>query len=499
MIAFLLMAVLLSIADPVGDTAGDGSLRPPTSGIYAGTASFDLQDVSLLDTPNLTLAITLGALDNPAELANGFSHPIIEIYLDSAPGGEIDLLPGSDMQVPEAHRWDTALRITGDSAEVHHLSADGARVRMPVEVSVDGSRLIAATPLPTPSTDETTLFAIVGIYDPFAHSGWRSVTRNPSPWSFSSETQPFPVVDLLAFSDAAQAAALQSGMLPLNNTPAGRGGVPWLLMMGIGLVVAVVGVALRSRVTAGDPEVVGPAALEATTDIPEPVLPSDTEGVQPKTTVTATPDPQLPSDTEGKRPKTTVVTVAASASDSGDTHAGGSSVPVTPITPAVETRPVADDIGGGAPIIIGRDGRKPRPPRARPMPPHSAAAPLLRPPVAPPEGAGSSRVSPAPPQPDTAVGIEDVVDTNVAPDAVKTPTGPVTAGASDRGPGTLPVPTAPKRTPRAKGIDDAEPAVPGLETGFVNPEWDADEVLDEPGEGRWSAAWRTPPGDDDDV
>ena len=478
MIASLLMALLLSIADPVGDTAGDGSLRPPTSGIYAGTASFDLQDVSLLDTPNLTLAITLGALDNPAGLANGFSHPIIEIYLDSAPGGEIDLLPGSAMMVPDAHRWDTAVRVTGDSAEVHHLSADGARVRMPVEITVDGSRLIAATPLPTPATKDTTLFAIVGIYDPFAENGWRSVTRSPSPWSFSSETQPFPVIDLLAMSDIAQTSALQSGVLPLNTTPPGRGGVPWLLMMGIGLLVAVVGVALRSRVPVGHPAVVAAAELAAPTDATEPVLPDDAEGEQPKTSET---------------------TVAALPSESGAARAGESSVAVDKITPPDEVKDVGADDGGGPPLIIGRDGRKPRPPRARSMPPHTAAGPLLRSSGAPLDDAGSLQASPTQPQPESAAGVEEVIDTPETLDATTKPTGPVTPGAGDRGPETLPGPTAPKRKPPGMAIDDADTAVPSPELGFVNPEWDADEVLDEPGEGRWTAAWRSPPGEDDDA
>jgi hypothetical protein len=263
----LILAVLLAIADPVGDAAGDGSLRPPTTGVYAGSANFDLHSVDLLEGPSLVLEIVLGALDNPGDLANGFSHPVIEVYLDSREGGERELLAGSGMRLPADRGWETALRITGDLAELHHISEDGDRVLLPVDLRVVDGTVVATTPLPAVDPESSTLFAIVGVYDPFSDSGWRDLSREPSPWAFSSASQAFPVVDLLAPNDEAQRRALQSGALPLNQAEPDRRGVPWLLMMALGVVVAVVGLGLRSRV-APTPVPAGAAPDEPIAQLP---------------------------------------------------------------------------------------------------------------------------------------------------------------------------------------------------------------------------------------
>ena len=283
----VLLASLLAVSDPVGDTSGNGSLAPPSSVLLADAAEFDLHEVAVLDENNLVVTITMGSLSNPGSLVNGFSNPIIEVYVDSAEGGATTLLPGSGLALPAGMGWEAVLKITGDEASGFRSDESGetqANVRFPVGVTISGRTLTVATPFARP--EKVTLFVMVGVYDPFSETGWRSVTETPSPWGFSSDTQLVPVVDLLATTVKAQRAAIDSGVLPSISAP--RRGTPWLLLMGLGMAVALVGLAMRGRLGLAAPgrgEVVGASPGTPTADpvatrvAPLEAPPPDLEGV----------------------------------------------------------------------------------------------------------------------------------------------------------------------------------------------------------------------------
>ncbi len=243
----VLATALLHLQDPVGDAVGDGSLAPPTAPVYANTADFDLQSVSVMDDPKLTVRVTLGSISNPGHLPNGFSSPIIEVYLDTGPGGSSALLPGSGMVMPAKHGWNVALRATGDQvyAVTPRAQGDpGSWPHLPASVEVQGNTLLIHTDLPRP--EHAVIYALTGVYDPFASDAWRPLTSSVSPWAFSSAKQRVPVVDLLASSQRAQRRAIDSGVLaPYRARTHGLG---WLLLMVLGVIIAAAGTMLRRRV-----------------------------------------------------------------------------------------------------------------------------------------------------------------------------------------------------------------------------------------------------------
>lgn len=270
MIEFVLAATLL-FRDPPGDAVGTGSLTPPTAEQYRNVGSFDLLDIEIPDTTMLSLRIEMGALPNPAGLANGFSNAIIDVYIDTADGGQPVALPGPQMQMPSGRGWEYALRIHGDGATAYRADdamGEGAAVSYPVQVDVEDRVIIVSTPFERP--DVRSVYAMTGVYDPFVASGWRPLAESASPWAFSSANQRRPVVDVLARDLVAQAAAIREGVLPL---PRNRiGGAMWMILMALGLVVAGVGLVLRRWAGAGRPtaptaeasgEVVEHAAHEA--------------------------------------------------------------------------------------------------------------------------------------------------------------------------------------------------------------------------------------------
>lgn len=262
----VLAAAVLHLQDPAGDAVGDGTLVPPTAPVYADAADFDLQGVTLTDDKNLTVRVAMGALTNPGGLPNGFSNPVIEVYLDTGDGGARALLPGSGMGLAPKHGWNVALRVTGDEAYAVQAQPDGTPgswPRLPVKVEVQGTSLVLQTSLPRPARAE--LYAVVGVYDPFRQDAWRPLSATVSPWAFSSASQRVPVVDVLASGMADQRRAIDGGVLLPYRTS--THGVGWLLLIVLGLVTAAAGAVLRRRVRPPADAEVAPAGTVPT--VPE--------------------------------------------------------------------------------------------------------------------------------------------------------------------------------------------------------------------------------------
>ena len=246
-----LAGLVLAAAWAQVDAAGDGSLRPPTALRYSNPAWYDLLDVRLLEGDPIRITVTLASVDASGGLPVGITQPIIEVYLDTAPGGAEALLPGSGLSMPLGEGWQLAFRITGDGAWGWQADPEGgvdlaAPVR--VEVVLDGRDLTLLTPFQRPE-EPPRVYAISGVYDPFRPDGWRPLTRDASAWAFSSPTQVVPVVDVFPSDLEQRAAALARGELPRQVTrgPADLGTWAWVTLMLTGLAVALAGVVLRAR------------------------------------------------------------------------------------------------------------------------------------------------------------------------------------------------------------------------------------------------------------
>lgn len=309
----MLALLALTVTDPSGDAFGDGSLLPPTAPVYASAAVFDLQTVSLTAVPSGTrIALTLGALgviggpqadepatadagaptdvegsltdtaeEDPERPLVGYLPAIIDVYLGEVPGGHDRTLPGPDLLFPQGVGWQYALRLSSGGAfyveyplpvEVNGRPAEepapeppavSELVREPLDLYRTSDTLVAY--LPFALSEDVAVQALVGVYDPFSQTGWRPLSPTPSAWAFSgSGDQSSPVVDLIAPDAATQRAALQSGVLPKTATPQAVRVVPWLWVMGGGLLIALVGLFLRARV----PAAAKPATAEAEAEAP---------------------------------------------------------------------------------------------------------------------------------------------------------------------------------------------------------------------------------------
>ncbi|HZJ10983.1 MAG TPA: glucodextranase DOMON-like domain-containing protein [Trueperaceae bacterium] len=287
--------VITTLPQAADGSGADGAGRAPAA---AGSAL-------------ATLAVTMGAVDPDDGSAAGFSGVVIDVYFDAAPGGSEITLVGPGMLLPAGGGWEYAVRLspagafavsydeppaaatselagavalppqaampqTAGSAEADDPGVggpgdaaaggvDGGLTVEPLELTIDGNRLIV--PLPWPLAEQTVVYAVSGVYDPFSNTSWRPLANTTSPWAYSGGDQVAPVIDVLAADQAVQLQALSTGVLPRPQRT-GDSGLLWLLLMAAGVVIAGVGLWLRRQVkaeptTTGLPYGLPPEKIEA--------------------------------------------------------------------------------------------------------------------------------------------------------------------------------------------------------------------------------------------
>lgn len=257
-----IVAALLTVTDPTGDTIGNGTLTPPTAAPFRSLSVFDVQQIMVPDEDTLGVVLTMGRVNEPWQAAGGFPLPIIEIYLSSDEGGRDELLPGSSMQLPPERRWNYAFQIAGDQFRMLRGSSDNVTDITEVynaSLSRDDNRFLISSDLEMP--DDFTLYGMVGSYDPFSRTGWRPVLEEPSPWAFSSDSQIVPVIDVIAEDFAQQQQAIDSRTLPEIRPPSRQN--YWLWVMASGLVFIAAGLVGRFTVRT---ETTANESLEAPSD-----------------------------------------------------------------------------------------------------------------------------------------------------------------------------------------------------------------------------------------
>ena len=245
----LALSVLLSFSDPPNDATGDGSLRLPTAPVYRSAGALDLTEFDLLEGEDLGFVLTFSSLGNPHNLPEGFSLPIVELYIEDKDGGAgvADLLPGGGMSLPEGETWHYAFQLSGDAVRVYGADASGGYEEISnsanPELNVEGSALRLETSLGLP--ENLNVYGMVGNYSAFSPTGWQALSQQTSPWAYSSATQRRPVVDVLALTPESQAQAIQQGVLPAIQTSRVTPPSYWVYVMLAGILLGMVGVAGR--------------------------------------------------------------------------------------------------------------------------------------------------------------------------------------------------------------------------------------------------------------
>lgn len=224
--------------DPTEDDYGSGGYTYPKNIAFEPYKGlFDLQEFRVWREQEKVIFFDLkfAKLTNPWAAPEGFIHPIVHIYIDSRPGGQIvPATPGPDVRFPPEYAWDTCVIGAGwgNSRIITYDEADEQIIQpIPAEV-IGGQTIRIQTPVTLLSVPDRhwRYYVVVGAYDGFGPGLFRDVRSKDGEWNFGggSDSQGEPrVLDLLAPKGGGNTQERQlryeAGNEPVVLTPVGYG------------------------------------------------------------------------------------------------------------------------------------------------------------------------------------------------------------------------------------------------------------------------------------
>lgn len=211
--------VIFAMTDPIGDERGPGTYTYPTHEHFAPYKGlFDITEFRVIDQDARTyrLYFNFVALPNPWRSIYGFSHPLIQVYIDNAKGGSTELFRrGAGVRLDPAAPWDVMLHITGWWVRLFR-PADRQKlqdVATTWNLQDDPFDLVEARMLKKENTIEVTLpkkqvgqlenanlFVLIGSFDSFGYDYYRDIGKTSEDWAFGGSQRPdltSRVLDLL--------------------------------------------------------------------------------------------------------------------------------------------------------------------------------------------------------------------------------------------------------------------------------------------------------------
>ncbi|HJM41193.1 MAG TPA: glucodextranase DOMON-like domain-containing protein, partial [Candidatus Thalassarchaeaceae archaeon] len=219
---------LLDIDDAVGDETGDGDYTYPLAGDFApGAGLFDITHLKVSQSEwNARFEVSFAEMTDYWGLANGFSHQIVQIYVDQGEStyGETELLDGAYAVTHEDWAWEVAVSVTGEPGAVKSVSAStGETSAKGIEVSSDKeSKTITITVSKSvigANIPDYRFIVVAGSQDGFGTGKWRDVDADAKTWRLGGGADPSTVdgrdydpniIDMVLANETDQAAMLSS-------------------------------------------------------------------------------------------------------------------------------------------------------------------------------------------------------------------------------------------------------------------------------------------------
>ncbi len=219
---------LLDVSDALGDETGDGDYTYPLAGDFApGSGLFDITHLKISQSAwNARFEITFAEMTDYWGLANGFSHQIVQIYVDQGETsyGETEMLDGAYAQIHPDWAWEVAVSATGEPGAVKTVSANtGETSAKGIEVSSDkDTKTVVITVSKNIIGDDVPDYRFVivsGSQDGFGTGKWRDVDAESKTWRLGGGADPSPVdgldydpniIDMVLDNETDQAAMLGS-------------------------------------------------------------------------------------------------------------------------------------------------------------------------------------------------------------------------------------------------------------------------------------------------
>ncbi|MCD6252789.1 MAG: glycoside hydrolase family 57 [Thermotogae bacterium] len=183
--------VLAEFVDPEGDEYGPGTYTYPKDPAFEPFKGlFDVLKARVLENEEaLVFQFWFGEMTNPWNAPKGFSHQIVNIYLDTKNGGRTDTYhKGARVQFDPKHPWDYFVKAAGwPSYGQLFATSEGEEIPGAIMVEADpGGRLINVIVLRKYLQiigDEIYAYLLFGSQDGYGPDNFRPVTREAGQWT----------------------------------------------------------------------------------------------------------------------------------------------------------------------------------------------------------------------------------------------------------------------------------------------------------------------------
>lgn len=189
-------AILFSVSDPANDALGDGSYILPT--LSADVSQLDIRTFSALDNNGkLEFRLQMGRIQNFDKAPNGFSRPVIDIFIGTGRGGSTNLGNSGFTTRPNSG-WYYQIRATPYAVTLRRDPSTDY-VQLPknrtAQAKVEGSSIVIQTDIPA---KDYTYYAISSLYDSLTSSGIAQPQPEASPLKLVSPLENAPsALDIL--------------------------------------------------------------------------------------------------------------------------------------------------------------------------------------------------------------------------------------------------------------------------------------------------------------
>lgn len=222
--------VLFQMTDPVGDELGPGTYKYPTHEHFSPFKGlFDLMEFQVVDQDATTYRLNFKfvTLPNPWRSSYGFSHPLIQLYIDNAKGGSTELFRrGACIKLDPRAPWDVMLHITGwwvrrfrpnDREQLQHWQMSWNLQSNSFDLSgasakKQGSVIQVHIPkAQVGQLENARLFVLIGSFDSFGYDYYRDIGKTSEDWFFGGTQRPDlapRILDMLVPEGMVQSAIL---------------------------------------------------------------------------------------------------------------------------------------------------------------------------------------------------------------------------------------------------------------------------------------------------
>ncbi|HEX2953958.1 MAG TPA: glucodextranase DOMON-like domain-containing protein [Bacillota bacterium] len=202
--------IFFEMPDPIGDDFGPGSyLYPRNIAFEPYKGLFDLRNFKVWrEKPeSIYFDLKMTKITNPWAAPEGFIHPVIHVYIDARPGGEIlQATHGPNVRFSPKYGWEFCLIAAGwGNSRIIAFDEGGKPIveGLNAELLSDQSTIRLTVPatftgVPSP---KWRYYVLVGSYDGLGPGLFRDIRKQEGEWAFGggSDAKNEPrVLDLLA-------------------------------------------------------------------------------------------------------------------------------------------------------------------------------------------------------------------------------------------------------------------------------------------------------------